>query len=124
MKGEDNGPLAHAEQIGSSIKEYIDLHIDSIKLGLVETLSVLLSKAIYFILLLTLFIGFFAFLSISLSNYLELLLESQLAANLIMAALYGLAGLILYLNRKRLFVNSLVKLFAKILFEANNNKRG
>lgn len=117
----NNNPLV---ELYSSIKDYLDLRIDEIKLALTENMAKIFSKIIYFIL--AAITGGIAvgFLAIAFSSWMGTLLGSPTLGYLITAGVLLLILFVLYLNRNRLFMNSAIKLFIRIFFDEKEDGKG
>jgi len=93
----------------SFIKDYINLKIDIILLSISDKLSKAASYMVFLIIMG--FIGLFAslFLSLSLSDWLENVLNIPGMGNLIVSLIYILLGIILFIYRDRLIINPISK---------------
>jgi hypothetical protein len=114
---EERGPVGKFENLADSVKEYLDMRLDAIKLKMVESLSVLFSKIVYAALLIISLGIALAFMASAFSWWLGDILESKAAATLITGGVFLLIAFILYLRRDKLFINSLVTMFSKLFFE-------
>ena len=120
---EGGGPITKLEELASSAKEYADLKIDSLKLKMVENLSVLFSKVLYALILFFLLGIAVAFLASAFSSYIGKLLDSATAGQLITAAIFIFISIILYMRRRKLFTNSMVSMFMQMFFEINQKEK-
>ncbi|MFA7116908.1 MAG: hypothetical protein WC140_06760 [Bacteroidales bacterium] len=102
-----------------SIKEYVDLKIDEKKLILTKNLAILFNKIIYFFIIILVIGLAIGFLSSFLSQWINSLLNSNDLGTLIVGGFFILIGIIVFLFRKKLFTNSMVKMFINMFF---NNK--
>lgn len=121
MAMEENGKGGSATgEMLSSVKEYISLKIDETKLKGVEGMALFCSRLLYiFLAALTILIAFILFalaLGFLLGEYLGSDSLGFTAVGILFIILFG----ILYLFRKRLFLNGLVRFFIKILFDDNS----
>lgn len=122
---EEQGPVGNIEKLTDSAKEYIDMRIDSFKLRIVENLSLFVSKILYMLLLIIILGVAIAFIASALSLFIGNLLNSEAQGAIITAGIFILMAAVIFLIRKRLFINSMVKMFIPLFFEdnyPNNNK--
>lgn len=117
---EESGPLGNLENLAGSAKEYMDMRVDSFKLRTVESLSSLFSKVIYALLLIILLGIAAAFMASALSWYLGDLLNSRATGALITAGIFILLAMVVILKRKRLLIDSMVRMFIPMFFESDN----
>lgn len=106
-----------AEDFSAQVGEYIDLKLDEIKLKTAKGLSLTLQKVLVAILLLSLVNIVLIAAAIGGVLILGHLIGNYSAGAFIVAGVFALITLILYLLRKKLFVNSFVQMFVKIFFE-------
>lgn len=112
-----------ADEMISSVKEYVALKIDELKLKGVEGLSLLCSKIIYIFLAALIIVIALLLLGLSLAFFLGEQFGSDILGFFTVGMLFVIIFAILYLFRNRLFINRLVKFFIQLLFNENNNKR-
>lgn len=117
---EETGPIGNLENLAGSAKEYMDMRIDSFKLKMVESLSLLFSKIVYVLLLIVVLGIAVALLASALSWYLGELLNSRAIGALITAGVFILFAIVIILKRKNLLIDSMVKMFIPMFFEKNN----
>lgn len=117
---EETGPVENLESFVGSAKEYIDMQIDSLKLRMVENLSLLFSRIIYTLLLIILLGIAVAFMASALSWYIGALLDSRVWGSLITAGVFILFAIIIIFKRKKLLIDSMVKMFIPMFFESSN----
>lgn len=108
------------DRFGDTAEDFIDLaelRIASFKLKALERLATL-SNSIFttFILLL---LGSFVmlFVTVALTMLLAAWLESMLIAVLIMSGVFILVTIVVYAKRKTLFLDNMVKVWSKTLFD-------
>jgi len=119
LKSDDNNMF---EDLGNTVKDYIDMKIDEIKLSLTENLSTIFNNLIFIfiiILIITLILGF---LGASLSHWMGELMNSAIIGNLLTAGLFIVIGIIISIFRKNLFTNTFVRLFTKLFFDTKKVK--
>ncbi len=102
--------------IKDSAKEYLGLKSDALKLGLVENASRVINRLLSIFLLILVLITALVFLASGATQWLGQVLESTIAASLITGGFFLLLFLVLFLFRKRLFMNTFVRLFVNIFF--------
>lgn len=109
-----------AEELADSAKEYISLKIDGLKLKSAENLSVALARI--FGMITMLMIGMTALTAASFGAILILgeAIGSYAAGAFIVAGAFAIALIILFILRKRLYINSFVRLFIKLFFDGND----
>lgn len=112
-----------ADEMISSVKEYVALKIDELKLKGVEGLSLLCSKIIYIFLAALIIVIALLLLGLSLAFFLGEQFGSDILGFFTVGMLFVIIFAILYLFRNRLFINRLVRFFIQLLFNENNNKR-
>ena len=106
-----------AEDLVSGTVDYVNLKIDELKLRTVKGLSVALNKLLLSIMFLTL--GGIVLMALAFGGVLLIgkLIGDYAAGAFIVAAFFLLVMLILFLLRKKLFMNGLVKMFVGLFFE-------
>lgn len=121
-KMEDNS--ANKNPLGdlfSSVKCYIDLRIDEIKLTLAENLAKIFSKIIFFFLAFVLIGVICGIVAAALSSWFEILLGNKTAGLLLTGVIFLLALLILFLFKDRFMVNTPLRMFLKMFFDNGKN---
>lgn len=111
------------DEMISSVKEYVALKIDELKLKGVEGLSLLCSKIIYIFLAALIIVIALLLLGLSLAFFLGEHFGSDILGFFTVGMFFVIIFAILYLFRNRLFINRLVRFFIQLLFNENNNKR-
>ena len=109
--------LKPVENLAGDTREYVDLKVDEVKLKVVKGLSVSLNQLLAMILVL--FTLSIVLLAVAFGCILLLgqWLDSYAAGAFIMAGIFLVLTVVVFLLRGRLFVNSFIKLFAGIFFE-------
>lgn len=105
------------EELYTSLKEYLDLRISESKLSLTESLAVLFSRLIVFILIVITSAVAFGFFAFAFSQWIGTLLHSPALGALITGAIFMVGVVILIIFRKRLFTDSMVKLLIGMIFK-------
>ena len=109
------------EQLVEQVTGYVNLRIDAFKLAMVENLSTLSGNMLGIVIFLLLALMALLLLTVAATYALGLWIGSMVGAMLIMAALYLIVGLIVLLNRQRLFTDQMVRMFSRMFFERNDN---
>lgn len=110
------------EEFGTSIKDYLEMRKQEAKLHLVEHLSFLSARIVNFLLVLVVGSVSIFFLTSALSIWLCELIGSDIAGPLIVGGIFLIALLIIIMLRKKMFTDSMVRVFIEIFF--NNKKYG
>ena len=116
-----NNPLG---DLFSSIKCYIDLRIDEIKLALAENLAKIFSRIIFFFLLFILVGVVLGIAAAALSSWFTVLVGNRTAGLLITAGIFLLLILALFLFKDRFLINSPLRMFLRMFFEDRKNGKG
>lgn len=110
------------EELYGSLKEYLDLRINEGKLTLTESLAILFSRLIVFILVVITGAVAFGFFAFAFSCWLGELLHSQPLGALITGSIFLVAVIVLILFRKRMFTDSMVKLLISMFFKTKGDE--
>ncbi len=116
-----NNPLG---DLFSSIKCYIDLRIDEIKLALAENLATIFSRIIFFFLLFILVGVVLGIAAAALSSWFTVLVGNRTAGLLITAGIFLLLILALFLFKDRFLINSPLRMFLRMFFDDRKNGKG
>ena len=116
-----NNPLG---DLFSSIKCYIDLRIDEIKLALAENLAKIFSRIIFFFLLFILVGVVLGIAAAALSSWFTVLVDNRTAGLLITAGIFLLLILALFLFKDRFLINSPLRMFLRMFFDDRKNGKG
>ena len=116
-----NNPLG---DLFSSIKCYIDLRIDEIKLALAENLAKIFSRIIFFFLLFILVGVVLGIAAAALSSWFTVLVGNRTAGLLITAGIFLLLILALFLFKDRFLINSHLRMFLRMFFDDRKNGKG
>ena len=116
-----NNPLG---DLFSSIKCYIDLRIDEIKLALAENLAKIFSRVIFFFLLFILVGVVLGIAAAALSSWFTVLVGNRTAGLLITAGIFLLLILALFLFKDRFLINSPLRMFLRMFFDDRKNGKG
>lgn len=103
------------------LREAGELRLEALKLRVLESLATLFNSVLGVFILIIVCSFALIFISVALTLLLADLVGSLLIAVLIMAAVFILAAVIIHLSRKKLFINPMVRMLGKLLFE--NDKK-
>ena len=109
------------EELFSSIKCYIDLRIDEIKLALAENLAKIFSRIVFFFLLFILVGIVLGITAAILSSVFADLVGNRTVGLLITAGLFILVILGLFMFKDRFLINSPLRMFIKMFFDDRKN---
>ncbi len=113
-----NNPFTKpAEDFSDQVGKYVDLKLDEIKLKTAKGLSITLQKVLVAILLLSLVNIVLIAAAIGGVLILGHIIDNYAAGAFIIAGVFAIITLVLYMLRKKLFINSFVKTFINIFFE-------
>lgn len=112
-----------AEDVGKAASEYIDLKIDDLKLRAAKGLSLTVGRLLSMILVLS-FVSV-VLMALAFGGVLLLgdIINSYGLACFIIAVFYAIIAIVLWLLRKKLFVNGFVSLFVKLFFDNGSEDR-
>ncbi len=116
----NNNPLG---DLFSSIKCYIDLRMDEIKLALAENLAKIFSRIIFFFLLFILIGVVLGIVASALASWLTELVGNHTAGLLITSAVFMIVILVLCLFKDRFLINSPLRMFLRMFFD-DHSKNG
>lgn len=105
------------QDLATDARAYVDLQVDDLKLKVTKGLSLSLAQVLSMLLVVISLSGVLLALGAGCVLLLGKWIGSYAGAAFIMAGVFALVTLTLFLNRKKMFVNGFVKLFAGILFE-------
>ncbi len=105
------------ENLSTLVREYISLKVDEYKLRGVEGLSHLFNTVLVVIVTTVVAGVALQMLGLAAGYAIGALLDSTATGFAIMGALFAIVALTLFLLRKRLFINPLIRLFVKLFFD-------
>jgi len=120
-KDEYNNPAN--KSLIANIKEYINIQVDLLKINLVEKLSQIISLLIGLIVGSLLALVIIVYLSVTLVYWLGTIFNSLLPGLLIISGVFVLLFVLFYINRNKLFLNAIVRMINKILFEKEQSSK-
>lgn len=106
-----NSLNAATARLVAELKAYLNIRLSLVGLHLSKRIATLTSAILTFIILLFIAAMFVAMLSFALVYWLGEILESFPLAFLIVAGLYALLGIVVYLGRRRFFMDPLIRRF-------------
>lgn len=109
------------DDIKQTIQDYVNLRVDEFKLKGVENLSILTAKAIVILIATMLGAVILQLLGFAIAFLIGEVIGSTAAGFGITAVLFATALCIIYAKRNTLFLNRMVRLYAKMFF--SNNKQ-
>lgn len=112
--------MSNADTLTDDIKEYVALKSDSLKLQMVEGLSLFSSDILSHLLLMLLISMALLFFLFALMIFFSLYV-GPILGSLAVSVLLLIAGAILYMNRRRLFADMFVKCYCRRIFSDAGN---
>ena len=107
--------MSNADSLADDVKEYVALKSDSLKLQMVESLSLFSSDILSHLLLLILISMALLFFLIAMMLVLSLYFGPVFGC-LVVALLLLVAAIVLYANRKRMFADMFVRSYCRRFF--------
>ncbi len=115
---ENNKQDTHpVEDLGVSIREYLGMKWDAVKLDSVEGLSVFVSRFVILSLSFLALTVAFLFLGFALSYRIGSALDSDALGFTIVGGTFLIGSVLLYFLRKKLLVDTMVRFFVKLFFK-------
>lgn len=118
MESKQSNPM---EELYASVKDYLNMRIDEAKLSTTELVATLFSKIIIFVLVIVLGAIVASFFAAAFCQWIGTLIGSIIYAELITGGLFLLAIICVYIFRRRLFTDSMVRMLIKLLFKEKGN---
>ena len=114
---EDNNYLNKVEETVGDAARYFQVQRDRIKLRLLDNFSTLFNT-IFGVLLLVILLSFAAiFLAVALTWAIGLWIGSMFWALMIMAGLFLIVAVLVYIYRKNLIMGPVIRMLSKLMFE-------
>jgi hypothetical protein len=113
----------NVKEISDSVKDYVRLKIDLLKLTLTEKLSLIISALLISVILFLVFLFISMFVSLAFIFWFRDHVGPLYAGALIVAGVYLLIGIIVFLKRNKLFIDPLVTQITKILLEEEDEDK-
>jgi len=104
-----------------SIKTYVNLRTELVSLIFIEKASKIFSSVFMLIIFLQLLFFALLFLSLAFASWFNSVTDSLYTGYLILAGFYLLIGFIIYISRKRFFVDPMIKGFTETLYEEEDD---
>ncbi len=114
--------FARVEELADTIKEYVNTRIESAKLSAAEKSSALIANVLAGIIVAFVFLFFIIFASIALSVGLGEWIGNTWAGFLIVACLYLLGGIVVWVGRGRIIRLPLMNALIRQLFSNDEDK--
>ncbi|NCU32739.1 MAG: hypothetical protein EOM23_07400 [Candidatus Moranbacteria bacterium] len=105
------------QEVIDNIKQYVNLKTELYSLIILERLARISTQVIVLLIILQLVFFFMLFLSFGFVHWLDKVIGNQLVAYLIVATFYLILGVFVFVFRKQLFLNPLIKGFTRIFAE-------
>lgn len=105
------------EELYTSLKEYLDLRVNEGKLSIAESLAVLFSRLLVFILIVITSAVACGFFATAFSHWIGAILHSPALGALITGGIFLIGVILLVIFRKKLFTDSMVKLLISMIFK-------
>lgn len=114
--------FAKAEELAGTIKEYVNNRIESVKLNAAEKSSAVMANVIAGAIVAVVFIFFIVFASVALAFGLGEWLGKTWAGFLIVAGLYFLVGIIVWLARTKIIRLPIMNAFIQQLIKTEDDE--
>ena len=108
--------------LAGETRDYVNLAIDEVKLKTTRGLSTALGQILSWLIIIAVLSLVLGLLSLALLQWINGLVGSPWGP-LIVAAVFGLALLILFLNRQKLFRDMFVKLFIDVFYDTDDDEQ-
>lgn len=108
--------------LAGETRDYVNLAIDEVKLKTTRGLSTALGQILSWLIIIAVLSLVLGLLSLALLQWINRLVGSPWGT-LIVAAVFGLALLILFLNRQKLFRDMFVKLFIDVFYDTDDDEQ-
>ena len=108
--------------LAGETRDYVNLAIDEVKLKTTRGLSTALGQILSWLIIIAVLSLVLGLLSLALLQWINGLVGSPWGT-LIVAAVFGLALLILFLNRQKLFRDLFVKLFIDVFYDTDDDEQ-
>jgi len=105
------------ESLTSSVKDYVDLRLDDLKLRTAKGLSISLNQLLSMILVLFALSIVMLSLAVGLILLIGKAVGSYVGGAFIVGGFFLLVAGVLFLLRNKLFINTFIQLFVKVFFE-------
>ncbi|MDP4281822.1 MAG: phage holin family protein [Bacteroidota bacterium] len=104
-------------ELTGSVKEYVKIRVSLLKISITEKMSKVISKMLITMAFFILFLFVILFISVAFIFWFRDHAGPAYAGALIVASFYVILGFVVYLLRKKLFVNPVVTMLSKMLLE-------
>ena len=107
-------PVENLQQLYDDVKKYIQLQSEYVKVEFVEKLTVLISALLIIFLVIILIMGALFYLFFSVAYLIEPIVGSMTASFFIISTFYLLLTLFLFVFRKKVIINPLVRFLSRL----------
>jgi len=114
-------PSENFQQLYADVKKYVELQTEYVKVEFVEKLSILLSTFLIVVLAIILLVAALFYMFFSLAYALLPLVGSLALSFCIISCIYFILIGFLFLFRKKIIINPLVKFLSKLFLTKTNN---
>lgn len=114
MKNEET--LNTVEQTVADMSDYVQLRVDKFKLRLLDNLATFFNS-VFSVIILIILVSFAVLFIAAAVTWALALLVGLLYAFLIMVAVFVIAAILVYIYRKNLLSDQIVRLLSKLIFE-------
>jgi hypothetical protein len=104
-------------ELGGNVKDYINLRLDLLKLTITEKMASIGAFFLVSVIFFILFLFVLMFFSLAFIFWFRDHVGAAYVGALIIAGVYIIVGLVMFLLRNKLFINPLVEQLSKILME-------
>lgn len=115
----NNNPLS---ELFTSLKSYLDLRVDEVKLSSAEHLAKLVGKFIYILVMFFVLSLALGFLCVLLCIWIDTVTGNKLLGPVCIFGLLIAVAVTVYLLRDRMFINHNLRIFIEMFFGKDNNK--
>lgn len=116
---ENNGAFGQAKELLNGLKKYLETRYNLGRLQVTEKIVLITSFFITFFVVMLIFLLFFMFISFSLAFHLGHVMNYLPYGFLTVSLVYLLGGIVVYVFRKQIVTNPVLKLMLKIMFRPN-----
>ena len=110
-------PVENFQQLYDDVKKYVQLQTEYVKVEFVEKLTVLISALLIIFLVIILIMGSLFYLFFSVAYLLQPIVGSMTMSFFIISAFYLLLTALLFVFRKKLIINPLVRFLSRLFLK-------
>jgi uncharacterized membrane protein YdbT with pleckstrin-like domain len=112
--------LPNLDQLEKDMSDYLRMRTDSIKLAVVEGLSLVIGKGMALVIAIIVCLGALMVLSVALVLLVSVWVNSYILGAVIVGVFYLVMALVVWLLRIK-FVDKMVGMFSRIIFSSNDD---